>query len=194
MIGASRGLGAIPRRVRRAIGGAAAIEFALSLSFLTASLLNVVDLGLYAYQRMQVENAAQSGAQAAWSACNTAAKLPATNSTNCPGFANAVTAGVQSTTLGSNVTQATGSPAEGYYCGTTSGALQLVGTAGTVGSPPSGAPATCAGVIGAADPIAPPGDYVQVSVTYPFTPLFGAISLAGLLTTPITKTTWTRMN
>ena len=70
----------------------------------------------------------------------------------------------------------------------------MVGTAGTVGSPPSGQPATCTGVSHAANTTAAPGDYVEISVTYTFTPMFGNMSMASLLTTPITKSTWTRLN
>ncbi len=174
--------------------GVAAVEFALVASFLAVGMLNVVDIARYGYLRMQVENAAQSGAQAAWGACNSTSKLPATDSTKCSGLASAVTTAVHSTTLASNVSEPSGSPAEGYYCGTTSGTLTLVGTAGTVGSPPCGQPASCSAVSGAANPTAAPGDYVKISVTYTFVPLFGGLSMAALLTTPITKSTWTRMN
>ncbi len=178
----------------RASGGVAAVEFALVASFLSVAMLNVADVTRYAYLRMQVENAAQVGAQAAWSTCNTVAKLPATDSTKCSGLSSAVTTAIQSTTLGSNVALAGGSPSEGYYCGTTTGALTLVGTAGTVGSPPSGQPSTCSAVSQAANTSAAPGDYVEVSVTYTFVPLFGGMSLAALLNPSITKSTWERMN
>jgi Flp pilus assembly protein TadG len=175
--------------------GAAAVEMALVVVLLTIPLLNITDLGIYAYRRMLVENAAQAGAEEAWSFCNKATKLPATDTTKCPGFSTAVTNGVQSTSLTSSVTQAAGSPAEGYYCATTSGALQLVGTAGTVGSPPTQpSPDTCAAVAGASDPTAAPGDYVTVSVTYTFTSPFSGVSVASLLPSPITKTTMTRLN
>ena len=177
-------------------GGVAAVEFALVASFLAVGMLNVVDIARYGYLRMQVENAAQAGAQAAWGACNSTSKLPATRTR--PSVRGAwpapVTTAVHSTTLASNVSEPSGSPAEGYYCGTTSGTLTLVGTAGTVGSPPSGQPSTCSAVSGAANPTAAPGDYVKISVTYTFVPLFGGLSMAALLTTPITKSTWTRMN
>jgi Flp pilus assembly protein TadG len=168
--------------------GAAAVEMALVVVLLTIPLLNITDLGIYAYRRMLVENAAQAGAEEAWSFCNTAAKLPATDTTKCPGFSAAVTTAVQSTSLASSVTQAAGSPAEGYYCATTSGALSLVAT------PPAARPATCAAVAGASDPNAPPGDYVQVSVTYTFTSPFSGVSVASLLPSAITKTTMTRLN
>ena len=39
-----------------------------------------------------------------------------------------------------------------------------------------------------------PGDYVQVTVSYPYEPIFSQASLASLLTTPITKTAWMRLN
>ena len=55
------------RRSRRLIGrddkGAAAVEFGLLVPFLGLSLLATTDLGLALYRKMQVEDAAQAGAQ-----------------------------------------------------------------------------------------------------------------------------------
>ncbi len=167
----------------RDAGAAAAVETALVVSLLTIPLLNITDLGIYAYRRMQVENAAQMGAQAAWSSCNTAAAF----ASSCSGLAATATTAVQNTSLGTGVTLASGSPAEGYYCTTTSGALSLVAT------PPAGPPADCSGVSGASNPSKPPGDYIQVSVTYSFTSPFSDVSVTSLLPSPITKTTWTRV-
>ena len=47
---------------------------------------------------------------------------------NCPGLNNAIAASIQSTSLGTAITLASGYPAEGYYCVDTSGVLQSVGT------------------------------------------------------------------
>jgi len=52
--------------------GAAAAEFALLLSLLVIPTLNVADLAIYAWDRMQLENAAQMAAQAAWETCDSA--------------------------------------------------------------------------------------------------------------------------
>ncbi len=51
--------------------GVAAVEFGIIASMLSIIFLNSVDLSVYMYQRMQVQNAAQMGAQAAWKACVT---------------------------------------------------------------------------------------------------------------------------
>ena len=42
--------------------------------------------------------------------------------------------------------------------------------------------------------LAAPGDYVQVTASYPYEPIFSQASVASLLTTPITKTAWMRLN
>lgn len=150
--------------------GIAAFEVALWLAALIPALLNIVDLGTYAVLRMQVENAAQVAAQAAWAKCET----PPTS--NCAGFIAAIDAAITaSTSLGANVTQF-GSPVEGYYCpDIATGDLVSNGGSATCGS---GAKA---------------GYYVQLTVTYPYQPVFADVSVASLLTTPITKTVWTRL-
>jgi Flp pilus assembly protein TadG len=161
--------------------GVAGIEFALTGPLLALGLLNAVDVGYFIYQRMEVENAAEVGAQAAWKTCNNlkSTMLPAT--VNCPTLQAVLTTAIQSTSLGTAVTLASGYPAEGYYCVNSSNALQLQGS---VSSPPT----TCStGVT--------PGDYLQVSVTYPYQPLFpGLISVMSVSgVTSITKTTWMRL-
>ena len=68
----------IMRLFRRDTRGTAAVEFAVAAMFLCAGVLSAVDLGLYEYKRMEVENAAQVGAQAVWKTCyDTSAMLPA---------------------------------------------------------------------------------------------------------------------
>src|SRR3954463_7304609 len=110
------------RSFRREQRGAAGVEFALVLTLLTIPILNVVDLSLYAWDRMQVDNAAQMAVQAAWATCNQATNLPATPNSNakCTNMPGVVTTAVQSTTLGTNVTVS--STTEAYYC-VVSGAL-----------------------------------------------------------------------
>ena len=171
--------------------GAATVELALILGLLTIPLLNTVDLGLYAYQRMQVENAAQTGAQAAWSACNTTS-LQGPAATNCAGLSGAVSNAIQATALGASVTLVSGSPGEGYYCTTTTGAIVEVAASPTASANKCSTYTAPAGVTWAngAD-IA--GDYVSVGVTYSFTSLFPGVSVAGLLPSPITKTVMTRL-
>jgi Flp pilus assembly protein TadG len=160
--------------------GVAAIEFAFFAGMLAVAILNVVDLAMYMYKRMEVENAAQSGTIAAWKTCGLA-QLPATS--NCPGLNNAVTTAIQGTSLGTGITLQNASPSEGYYCLNASNLLQYVSN---VSSPP--ADCSAAGVPGNQ-----PGDYLQVAVTYTYTPLFAGLSIAGGFTTPLTKTAWIRM-
>src|SRR5689334_4818626 len=81
--------------------GAAAAEFALVLTLLAIPVLNVVDLALYAWDKMQLDNAAQMAARAAWVTCDSGTKLPAL--TNCTNLATAAAAAAHSSSLGSSV-------------------------------------------------------------------------------------------
>jgi Flp pilus assembly protein TadG len=168
------------RRLRADERGVAAVEFGFVVTFLTFSVLNVADISIYVYQRMEVENATEMGAQAALKNCTTA-QLPAT--TNCSGLTTAVTTAVQSTSLGTQVTLQSGSPTEGYYCLNSSNALQYV-------SGVNSKPADCSA---AGSPSLQPVDYLQVSTTFPYKPLFPGITVAGTFTTPITRSALMRM-
>jgi len=170
------------RRLRSDTRGIAAVEFALGSLVLIIGVLNAVDVGYYAFQRMEVETAAQAGAQAAWATCfDTSAMLPATQ--NCAGLNNAITTAIQGTSLGGDVKLATGFPSEGYYCAATGG-LQSVGSL-------ANKPADCTA---AGSPGLAPGDYVQVGVTFPYAPLFPGFSVMGALgITTITTTSWMRL-
>src|SRR6202043_3818562 len=78
--------------------GVAAVEFAGAAVFLVFGVLNAIDMGYYTYQRMEVENAAQVGAQAAWNTCyDPTYMLPATQ--KCSGLNAAITTAIQSTSL-----------------------------------------------------------------------------------------------
>ena len=163
--------------------GVAAVEFSIAATLVIVGILNAVDLGLYEYRRMEVENAAQVGAQAAWKACyDTSAMLPAT--TKCAGLNDAITAAIQSTSLGTAVSLTSGYPTEGYYCVNTSGALQSVGSL-------SSKPADCSD---AGDLSASPGDYIQVSVSYAYAPLFSNLTVMGASgISSISMTSWMRL-
>lgn len=160
--------------------GTAAIEFAIFASILSVATLNVADVSIYIYQRMQVENATEMGAQAAWKTCDMT-HLPAT--TNCSGLSAAVTKSVQSTSLGTRVTLQSGSPSEGYYCVNSSNQLQFV-------SDVSSKPTDCsaAGNAGLS-----PGDYIKVQTTFTYAPLFPNLTVGGLFATPITRTAFMRL-
>ena len=173
----------ILRSYRADVGGVAAVEFAIAAAILLVAMLNAVDVGLYEYRRMELENAAQVGAQAAWKTCyDTSTMLPATQ--NCPSLTSAITGAVQSTSLGSAVNLASGYPTEGYFCVNSSGVLQSVGT---VDSP---RPANCSA---AGNSSTSPGDYLQIGVTYSYSPLFptSVISIWGM--SSIQMTTWMRL-
>jgi Flp pilus assembly protein TadG len=162
--------------------GTSAIEFAFFAGLLSLGLLNMTDVSIYIYQRMEVENATEMGAQAAWKLCDPSkGYVPAT--TSCPGLSTTVTTAVQSTSLGTKVSLQSGSPAEGYYCVNSSGSLQFV-------SDVSSKPADCTA---AGTPNLQPGDYVNVTTTFAYAPLFPGITVAGNFATPITKTAMMRL-
>ena len=170
------------RLFRRDTRGTAAIEFAGCAMLLVMGLLNAVDLGYYEYQRMEVENAAEVGAQTAWKTCyDQSSMLPATQ--NCPGLNTAITTAIQSTSLGTAVSLASGYPAEGYYCVNASNALQSVGSL-------SSKPANCSA---AGNANASPGDYIQVRVTFSYAPLFGVTVMSAWGITSISMTSWMRL-
>jgi Flp pilus assembly protein TadG len=160
--------------------GVAAIEFGLFAILLSLAFVNVTDISIYIYQRMQVENATQVAAQAAFKACDLA-HLPAT--VNCPGLTNAVQTAIQSTSLGTSVVLVSGSPAEGYYCVNASNALQYVSSVATK-------PTDCTA---AGTPSLQPGDYIQVQTTFPYAPLFPGLSVASTFATPINRTALMRL-
>jgi Flp pilus assembly protein TadG len=171
--------------------GAAAVEFALMLGLFTISLPSVVDLGIYAYQNMQVKNSAQMGAQAVWAACS---QLPATDTTACPTAQTALNAAVQRSTLGSAVTVST--VTEGYYCAGSSGALVNADPNGKTGNFTTSLttalatpPTTCpSGSLTSA-----PGEYIKVDVSFTYKPVFAQASVASLLGSTIQGTAWMRL-
>jgi Flp pilus assembly protein TadG len=171
------------RLLRRDTRGTAAVEFAGASLLLVAGLLNAVDLGYYEHRRMEVENAAQAGAQAAWATCNVlSTMLPATQ--KCAGLTAAVTAAIQSTSLGTAVSLASGSPTEGYYCVNASNVLQSVGSL-------SSKPADCSAAGSASTS---PGDYIQVGVTFTYAPLFPGVTVMSVWgITSISQTSWMRL-
>lgn len=161
--------------------GTSAIEFSFFAVLLSLAVLNTVDVSVYMYQRMEVENAAEMGAQAAWKTCNVDL-LPAER--NCPGLMTAITNAVQGTSLGSKVTLQSDSPSEGYYCVNSSNTLQYVG-----GIDAEPADCTAAGM-----PNLKPADYIKIGAQFSYQPMFSGITVAGMFATPITKTAWMRLD
>lgn len=204
--------GRSPRQFVAVEHGAAAVEFAFALFLLTIPILNVVDLAFYAFGWMQTQNAAQMGAQAAFSNCNNANDLPAattcfqSNSANNMTLFDVVNQGIQESALNNTVSLSGSSVVDGYYCSTSGNVLTLVGTAGSayadggaVGStantsdvaPSTGGVTTCSGY---QDANAAPGEYVSVTVTHTFTPIFSSVSVASLLPSVMTATAYVRID
>jgi len=164
--------------------GASALEFAIFAAVLAFGILNTADVSIYIYKRMQLENATEMAVQAAWKVCDPSQGfLPAT--TSCPGLNAAITAAAQSTSLGDKVSIEDGSLSEGYYCLNTSGSLQLVANA--TSNPPADCTAT--GISSMT-----PADYIRITTTFSYAPLFPGITVASIFTTPITKTGMMRLN
>lgn len=150
-----------------------AIEFALLAPILIILLMNVMDFSRLIWARMEVDNAARMGAQAAFKNCSTGT-LPA--KTNCSNLNTFVTAAIQATSLGTAVNLASGYPAENYYC-VSSGPPPALASVGTYSSPPS--PFNCSAYGNAS---VSPGDYIEVDVTYAYSPVFSGVTLASAQT------------
>jgi len=178
------------RHFMRDSHGAAAVELALWLVLLVVPLLSTVDLGYYAYQKMQVQIAGQAAVQAAWHACDVS-KLPATK--NCPNLSSIMTAAAQGTTLGTGVTISTTTPiTEGYYCSDSNKALKVIGSTGTTSAPLTATVPNCTTVDATNTSAA--GDYISATVSFNYQPAFTGLSIGALLTSPITHTAWMRLN
>ena len=163
--------------------GAAAAEFALVLTLLTIPLLNAFDIGVYVYQRMELDNAAQVAVQAAWSQCAVTGKVPATVNSNCAGLSTAMTTAIKSTPLGTGVSIT--STTESYCC-PGSGTISCSGAG--LGPVASTTPGTCT-ASGQA-----PGDYIFITASYTYSPIYSSVSVASLLATPIVRTAWMRLS
>ena len=169
------------KRLAKCDRGAAAIEFAFIGGFMCVAMLNAADISIYIFDRMQVQNAAQMGAQAAWKTCDLQ-HVPATN--KCANLGTAVGAAVQSTALKEKVTLVASSPSEGYYCLNSVSSLQYV-------SDVNSKPADCTG---AGMPALKPADYILVQTTFAYAPLFPGLTVTSALGSTITKTAWMRMS
>ncbi|HZZ30971.1 MAG TPA: TadE/TadG family type IV pilus assembly protein [Phenylobacterium sp.] len=170
--------------------GAAAVEFVLWLGVLIVPLLSAVDIGSYAFEKMQVQIAGQDAVQAVWHGCSDSTKWPATK--NCPNLLTTITRAAQAGSLGTQVTVASAGVVEGYYCANASSALVAVGATGTIATPLTATVPTCTSVT--AGSTAAAGDYIKVQVSYTYAPLFTGLSFASILGTSITHTAWMRLN
>lgn len=176
-----RALAFLLHRFGRNTSGLAAIEFGMIAGLLSLAVLNVTDVSIFLYDKLQVNNATQMGVQAAWATCDLN-HLPVT--TRCPAMNSAVTTAVQSTSLGNSVALATGYPSDGYYCINTVGALQRVSD---YSSPPS----NCST---AGDSSTTPAEYVQVQTSFTYSPIFTGLTVLSFLPTHITSAAWVRLH
>lgn len=152
-------------RFRRDLRGAAAAEFAIWLFFLVPAILNIIDLGVYVFRRMQVDSAAQAAVQAAFTNCNISAG--SSSGSTCPNMSGAIARAIASTSLGSSVTQQ--SINEGNYCAdATNNVLNSCSTTGA-------------------------GHYIYITVQYTNEPVFPGVTVASILPSTITRTAWTRL-
>lgn len=168
-------------RLHRDNRGLAGIEMAIGLMVLTVICLNGVELAKWFYARMEVQSAAQMAAQNAWKACDTS-HLPAT--VNCSGLSTAISNSLAATRLRTSITQTSSSPVEGYYCVNSSGVLTLVSQV------PAAKPSNCSTV---GDSTHAPGDYLTISVSTNYSPIFGGITVGRYLPSPITSTNSVRL-
>lgn len=135
------------RRWARDPSGSAAVEFALIMPMLAGILLPIADLGMGAYAKMRVQDAAAAGAQYALEHGYTS---------------SAITTAVQeATSLGSNVTLSA-TPAEACYCVSSNVLVPPPGDT-TAPSPPCSS--------GACSDGSTPGTFVTVGTSYIYTTL-----------------------
>lgn len=165
---------------------------ALVLPAIAFIVLNITDLVIYGYSRMQVDLAAQQAAGAARVLCNTSTadrELPA--QLYCSGSDSAVVAAALNTSLGSGVALSSSGGFhynEAYYCA--DNATNTLKP--TNGYPISSAPPDdCSGVVSGSTIL--PGDYISVTASYTYAPVFPNFSLGSLLAGTITRTAWIRL-
>lgn len=166
-------------RFRGDARGVAAIEMALITAVLAAALLNVVEVGRYAYLATQVSAASQAGAHAAIVTCDPV-ETPVT--INCPGVDAAIAASIQGSSLGNDITLQ-GAITERWYCLTSSGVLQDMAAAGS-------RPSNCAD---AGDATLQPALYVRVVTQYAYDPIFPGLTIAETFDETIVRTAWMRV-
>jgi Flp pilus assembly pilin Flp len=159
--------------------GVAAIEMALVGTLLAGALLNVAEVSRYAYLAMEVNAAAQAGAQAAIVKCNPT-ETPVT--INCPEVDDAIETAITGTSLGERITLK--APVdEAWYCLTPAGDLQEMG-------PPDEKPEDCeeAGV-----PAGRPALYVRLQTTFTYEPMFPGLTIVQSFAETIERSAMMRL-
>lgn len=180
--------------------GAAAAEFALVLSLLVIPFLNAVDLGIYVYQVMELKSATQIGAQQAWSLTDPtvsgSCSLPLTQGSCQSTWLTTVQSAVK-TSSPLSVSASNISGTEGYYCINSSGSLVEVGL--VTQTEPTNCAATSqitgSPIGGSANDL--PGDYLIVTASYTYVPVFSGVSILDLLcpggACSVSSTSWSRL-
>jgi Flp pilus assembly protein TadG len=161
----------LPSQWAREDRGAAAVEFAVWMVIIVWPLLNVVDLGVYVFQKMQVDNAGQAAAAQVFNNCGQTTLSPIL--ANCSGakLTSGADSGAHSTSLGSDVTVA-------YKTECVGGTLKSGGDP-SVTACPSGMSS---------------GDYIGVTVSYTYHPVFPNLTVTSILDSAMGKIAWMRMS
>ncbi len=168
------------RRFARNERGVAAVEMAMIGGLLTGALMNVAEVGRYAYLATEVSAASQAAAQAAIITCSTD-KTPVT--TNCPAVAAAITTALRGTSLGDHVSLVTGGMTEGWYCLRGDGTQVWISAA-------ADKPANC---LAAGEPNVLPTLYLSLQATYDYEPMFPGLTIVQSFPAQIRRTSWMRM-
>jgi Flp pilus assembly protein TadG len=198
--------------------GTAAVEYVFWLAALSAPIFGAADIGYYGYQVIQAHNAAQMAVQAAFAACASTTNFPATKRCGSKGATlnAAIANGEGSSSLGATAHMTSGK--EQWLCETSTGlkdfdsgnedgTIATTTTAGVTdvdnsGSgnsspatfPPSTTPFDCTAF--SSTETQEPGDYIVVTISHTFHPLFKGFSVVNLLggsVVTINQTVYTRL-
>lgn len=171
--------GFFPGRFAADERGIAAVEMSVVGALLATALMNVAEVGRYAYIAAEVAAASQAGAQVILTTCDT---LHTPITLACPDSQSAIVTATQGTSLGADLKIKT--PVnEGWYCLKDDGTLKFEGKAdekpedcGDVGEPQQRAEL-----------------YVQVTASYDYQPMFPGLTLAQAFPGQISRTAWMRV-
>jgi hypothetical protein len=159
--------------------GIAAVEMALMGTLLTGALMNVAELGRYAYIATEVAAASQAGAQTILTTCDT---LHTPVTLVCPDAQTAITTAAQGTSLGRDISIKAPID-EGWYCLKDDGSLKYE-------AKPEDKPDDCGDV---GEPTDRPELYVQVKAAYTYKPMFPGLTIAQAFPAQIAHVAWMRV-